>query len=382
MRSTDVAIVGGGLAGLYAASQLESRGIDYQLFDAKPLFGGRVAGVPVALGKGVQGASGDVVESGEQIGVFAPQFYDVGPAWIFPHHLLMQELVMRMGLCLFEQHASGDVLYQFENIKEPRRISNTQTQLLYRIKSGSYSLIRALLSNINSENLHAKHRVTSVTKQSDRWRVNFVANAKESQITCQHIIFALPPRIIARDFSQASWMNNVLQQQLGYSQTWMAAQAKVLVTYPTPFWREKGLSGQVFSQVGPIVEIHDACCSQTQGFALFGFIGIPATQRLQLSQKALKQACLKQLADIFGHDAYRFEKCYIKDWASDTEICTGQDQSEGSRHPQIDMQACENALLNENLYFAGSEFASAEAGYLEGALIAANAALLKLEGRL
>lgn len=362
MQHTDVAIIGGGLAGLYAANQLKSRNISFQLFDSKPIFGGRIAGVPSV-------ASGF-------------PFYDLGPTWVFPHHQLMQELVEHMGLSLFPQFTNGDVLYQFEHIKEPRQISNAPANTLYRIKDGAYALIRALVQNINANNLHPKHKVNAVVKDGSNWRITSHIDKTDIHTTCKHVMFTLAPRIIARDFSKASWMNNILAQQLQHSQTWMSAQAKVIVTYPTPFWREKGLSGQVFSQVGPIVEVHDACCSDNAGFALFGFIGIPATQRLRESQKELKRACIKQLADIFGHDAYRFEKCFIKDWASDHDICTGQDQSEGSRHPQINMQICESALLGENLYLAGSEFAAAEAGYLEGALLAVNAAIKKLESRL
>lgn len=382
MQITEVCIVGGGIAGLYAANQLESRNIEYKLFDSKPLFGGRIAGIPVTASVPIDNEKKDDTNSALKNVVTPLQFYDLGPAWIFPHHILMQELVRHMGLTLFPQYKNGDVLYQFENIKESRRISTAQSEPLQRIKNGAYALVKALINNINEENLFAKHKVTSVIKVGNKWRVSTFVGKEERHTLCKHVIFTLPPRIIARDFSKASWMNNILSEQLSRSQTWMAAQAKVIVTYPTPFWREQGLSGQVFSQKGPIVEIHDACSAQTHGFALFGFIGIAATQRLRESQKELKQACIKQLADIFGHDAYRFEKCFLKDWAKDNDVCTGQDQSEGSRHPQINMQTCESALLGENLYLAGSEFANSEAGYLEGALIAVNSALKKLESRL
>jgi monoamine oxidase len=361
VQDSQVTIIGGGLAGLYAANQLASRKISYQLFDVKPVFGGRIAGIPSASD--------------------AAQFYDLGPAWVFPHHHLMQELVMQMGLSLFPQYESGDVLYQFENIKAPRSISNTPSQKTLRIKDGAYSLVRRLTKNLDSKRLHAKHKVISVSKEGEQWRVIAKVDDTIVKTKSDHVIFALPPRVIARDFAKATWMNNVLEQQLKQSQTWMSAQSKIIITYSKPFWREKGFSGHVASQVGPIVEVYDACCSDDKGFALFGFIGIPATQRLREPQKELKIACLKQLADIFGHEAYRFEKFYIKDWAKDKEICTGQDQSEGSRHPQINMQTCESALLGENLYLAGSEFANTEAGYLEGALIAVNTAIKKLESR-
>lgn len=359
VHSVDVTIVGGGLAGLHAANQLDDRNISYQLFDAKPLFGGRIAGIPIAMS--------------------STQFFDVGPTWVFPHHKLTQALVKQFGLALFPQFASGDVLYQFENIKAPRRISNPPSTPLYRISGGIYALVRAMAGNVNSQSLHAERLVTAITKVGNYWQVSIKHKDTEIKVRSKQVILAMPPRIIARDFARASWMSKSLLAKLNHSQTWMSAQAKVLITYPTPFWREQNLSGQAFSQVGPLVEIHDASCADTEGFALFGFVGIPATQRIHESQKALKQACIKQLAAIFGQDAYRFEKCYLKDWAKDKDVCTGQDQSEGSRHPQVNIDEEKQALIEEGLYFAGSEFAANEAGYLEGAINAVDEAITALE---
>lgn len=358
MENVDVTIVGGGLAGLYAANQLEERNISYQLFDTKPLFGGRIAGIPLAMSN--------------------TQFFDVGPTWVFSHHESMQALVKQFGLSLFPQFTSGDVLYQFENIKESRRISSPQSMPLYRISGGVYSLIRAMVSNVNSQSLHAGHQVNNIKKVGSNWQLAITHNNTQLTARSKHVLLAMPPRIIARDFAKAIWMSPPLLAKLNHSQTWMSAQAKVVITYPTPFWREQGLSGQAFSQVGPLVEIYDASCSDTEGFALFGFVGIPATQRIYESQKELKQSCLRQLAAIFGQDAYKFEKCYLKDWAKDKDVCTGQDQSEGSRHPQVNIDELKQDLMDEGIYFAGSEFAAHEAGYLEGAILAVDEAIKAL----
>lgn len=359
MDSVDVIIVGGGLAGLYAANQLEERNIAYQLFDTKPLFGGRIAGFPYAMSNA--------------------QFFDSGPTWVFPHHESMQALVKQFGLSLFPQFTNGDIFYQFENIKEPRRIANQPSSPMYRISGGIYSLIRAMVGNLDSQSLNAGHQVNSIKKVGRNWQLGVTHKGTEINTRSKHILLAMPPRIIARDFARAEWMTQPLLTKLNHSQTWMSAQAKIVITYAKPFWREQGLSGQAFSQVGPLVEIHDASCSDTEGFALFGFVGIPATQRIHESQKELKQSCIKQLAAIFGQDAYRFEKCYLKDWAKDNDVCTGQDQSEGSRHPHLDIDTLKQALASEGIYFAGSEFAAKEAGYLEGAILAVDEAIKALE---
>lgn len=366
MEDVEVSIVGGGLAGLYAASLLEQRNISYHLFDTKPVFGGRIAGIPSAMSN--------------------TQFFDLGPTWVFSHHKSMQKLVQQNGLTLFPQYTTGDVLYQFENIKEPRRISSPPSSIPHRISGGIYALICSMVNKLNSQSLHAAHCVNSIKKIGGQWQLlithrNPEGKRIEEQISSKYVFLAMPPRIIARDFSREKWMSQALLSQLNHSQTWMSAQAKLIITYPSPFWRERGLSGQAFSQVGPLVEVHDASCSDAEGFALFGFIGIPATQRIREIPKELKQACIKQLAAIFGQDAYRFEKCYLKDWAKDLDVCTGHDQSEGARHPQISIGEAKHTLGEQGIYFTGSEFANTGAGYLEGAIVAVDEAITAFENR-
>jgi monoamine oxidase len=59
---TAVAIVGGGLAGLYAARLLNASGIDFQLVEARHRLGGRILSV---------GAAGEPSADG----------FDLGPSW-------------------------------------------------------------------------------------------------------------------------------------------------------------------------------------------------------------------------------------------------------------------------------------------------------------
>ena len=64
MRTT-VAIVGGGLSGLYAARLLTDLGIEFQLLEARNRFGGRILSVD---------AKGDL----------SPDGFDLGPSWYWP----------------------------------------------------------------------------------------------------------------------------------------------------------------------------------------------------------------------------------------------------------------------------------------------------------
>ena len=155
----------------------------------------------------------------------------------------------------------------------------------------------------------------------------------------------------------------------------MAGQAKFIATFEHAFWRDKNLSGQCFSRVGPMVEIHDASAEDSNYAALFGFIGVPYLSRNQVTQEQLIQACAQQLSYFYGKDAEKATGYFIKDWAEDKFVANKDDQTQPSQHPEFDFSNLEEQLSNLNIHFVASEFAKQEAGYLEGAIYAVDDAI-------
>ncbi|MEQ1848630.1 MAG: NAD(P)-binding protein, partial [Nitrospira sp.] len=77
---TSVAIVGGGLAGLYAARRLHTLGIGFQLFEARDRLGGRIL-------------------SANDSGQSSHDGFDLGPSWFWPGMQRgMAALVAELGL--------------------------------------------------------------------------------------------------------------------------------------------------------------------------------------------------------------------------------------------------------------------------------------------
>ena len=170
----------------------------------------------------------------------------------------------------------------------------------------------------------------------------------------------------------------ILRSKSASTPTWMAAQAKFAITYERPFWRDNGLSGQAFSHVGPMGEIHDASFDNDSGgsvYALFGFIGIPFTHRQHISEDEMKQACLNQLITLFGEQARAYVELYYKDWGNDVFTANALDQQQASAHPHTNLNEQQAQLQQAHLYLATSEFAASEAGYMEGAIVAAHKAV-------
>jgi monoamine oxidase len=334
---------------LVAALRLEQAGIPYLLLEAQTRFGGRILSQPVAADAG--------------FGV------DLGPTWFWPHQQRMQRLCAELGQAVFAQHVAGDVLYQQSSAQPVQRSDAGEGMLSYRVEGGTQSLIAALTARLDPARLHVGRPIARVAHDDDGWYVSSddAAGALQ-QIRVQHLVLAAPPRKLLQIDGLAHCLPPGLSAALAATPTWMAAQAKFVAVYPTPFWRQDGLSGQVFSRVGPMVEIHDASATADSGFALFGFIGVPAGVRSQHSAGALQDACLRQLVDVFGTQAATPDVSYLKDWARDAWIVSDHDIGESPRHPELDLSVWLAQLHGMQLHFVGSEIAPDEGGYLEGAL--------------
>jgi monoamine oxidase len=408
-----IGIIGGGLAGVYTAYLLAQHNITFEMIEAKPILGGRICGE-------------DTSSSDYKI--------DLGPSWIFPHQQEILNLVSSLDLRLVEQYSSGDAVFQRNAKEQVQKVAGVSPPTMYRIFGGTTRLIASLAQDINPQNTRLSTKANSFQYDGQYWHVEVETNNSQyglqenekstqlhqdtsiSSVLYEHLVIAAPPRVIAHklsfgrtcglklpyqdgssgpsaDTDNQSWQTpdlntkcvdtflKALSNKFEQTPTWMAAQAKFAVTYKTPFWREHGLSGQAFSHVGPLGEIHDASFEDHDGnsvFALFGFVGIPFVQRQQASLEQMKNACLSQLSSVFGPKASEHQQTYYKDWGADPFIANSLDQKQASVHPHINLISEQAQLKQLKLYLAASEFSESEAGYMEGAIVAARRAVEKI----
>lgn len=374
-KQTTVGIIGGGLAGIYTAYLLAQNKISFELIEAKSILGGRIYG--------------------EETHVSAYKM-DLGPSWIFPHQQQIQTLVADLGLQLIEQYNAGDAIFQRNSHEPAQQILGVAPPPMYRIFGGTTKLIDSLTSSINQQCRRLSTTVNALRFDAEHWHLDLLKNSAaddcrrtdigaQTSAACsasfEHIVIATPPRAIADLFKSSETTSDntrgflsALGSKFEQTPTWMAAQAKFAVTYDRPFWRERGLSGQAFSQVGPLGEIHDASFEDSEGnsvFALFGFVGIPFAHRQHVSSEQMKNACLAQLSAIFGSKASRYTQTFYKDWGADNFTATNLDQNQASVHPHIDLASEQAQLQSLKLHLVTSEFSEREAGYMEGAILAA-----------
>lgn len=359
-----VAIVGGGLAGLVVARELEIRNIDYVLFEARERLGGRILTVDL---------SGEMSSDG----------FDLGPSWFWPgEQPVVERLRKQLGLSSFAQHGAGDIMFQRMARERPQRAAAMhQSHGTMRFAGGAATLISALESQITTSRIKLGWQALSV-EMGPHWiklTGRSTAGAEEI-IKASSVVFALPPRLLLSTVSFSPALNSRDKELWQNTPTWMAPHAKFFAVYDRPFWREDGLSGTAQSMVGPLTEIHDATTSGEQA-ALFGFVGIPAGQRQAIGREGLIEAALEQLGQLFGPAAASPMATLLKDWAADPLTAVAGDQLAGG-HPSSGTKVWVSGIWQDQIVLAGSETSPADPGYLAGAIHAGEIAALEIVRRI
>lgn len=361
----DAVVVGAGLSGLLAALLLEQADLAVWLIEARHRIGGRILGAPTTV----------AASAGEAL-----HHHDLGPAWVWPDiNPGLAHWLQRLDLAVYPQYERGATLVEGPGRERRRHATGfVQQPPSMRVEGGLAALTQALRGRLQRTRVLTGTRVTALAAgPSGLVMLQTESAGVAATLSAASVIMALPPRLLASALAWTPALPPDLAPRWAATPTWMAGQAKLLATYATPFWRAEGLSGNAFSQAGPLVEVHDASDAEGRHAALFGFIGVPAAQRERLGRHALIAAAVAQLVRLFGPDAGAPLQVHLQDWAHEPETATAADQAPASAHPAPQSTALPPPWQGR-VFLAGTEFAPAFAGYLEGAVGAAEQAVADL----
>ena len=367
--NTKFVIIGAGLSGLYAAYRLKNQGTnDFVVLESRPRSGGRIASA-FDLGIDAKQPAYSTLLSAKSL-----QTFDLGPTWFWPNYQPeLQHTLLELGLESFEQHSSGDVLMEYGAGQAPQRLpGGASTSGSYRLKNGMSGLIAKLESRLDAQQIQLGQKVREVRLQQGQLEVDTLSDdGQHTTWDAQHVLLALPPRLAMQEIKFTPGLPKGIEQQWQHVDTWMAPHAKYLAIYETPFWRDSGLSGTARSQVGPLVEIHDA--SMPDGHAaLFGFIGVSARSRRTIPQDAFKNMIRGQLSRLFGEQAKQPVLDFIKDWSTDPMTATEMDLNSGGFHNAAPPAYVKEGAWQTHLTGIASEWSEQYPGYVAGAIDAAN----------
>ncbi|MEX3980504.1 flavin monoamine oxidase family protein [Paraburkholderia sp. EG287A] len=371
MRTPRIAVVGGGLSGLYAAFLLQQQGIgDYVLFEARETTGGRIlstAGQETAANGSINGLDR----------------FDLGPTWFWPDIQPELDSVIRdLGIARFEQYQTGDMLVERSHDQAPVRVHGyTNEPVSMRLVGGMAALTDALAAELDEKSVITGEAVRGLRLGAHDIEVHSEDSAGLARTTCvDHVLLALPPRLAEATVRFEPPLPAAVAQQWGGTPTWMAPHAKYVATYAAPFWREMGLSGEARSARGPLGEIHDASMEGGSA-ALFGFFGVPANIRGNVPEAVLRAHCRSQLARLFGPLAATPEAEFIKDWTRDSYTATGDDFDGSSPHLGVAPVNAPPGPWQDYVTGIASEWSRQFPGYVAGAIEAARFGVEALAAR-
>lgn len=161
----------------------------------------------------------------------------------------------------------------------------------------------------------------------------------------------------------------------------LGAVVKFAVVYPRPFWREEGLTGQVFSVRGPVHTVYDDSPPGATAGVLVGFFeGGDARRFAGPRSAARREEVLACLGAWFGRAALDRPAYLDKDWSADAWSRGGYGACFGAGQ-----WTRFGAALREpvgRVHWAGSETSAVWNGYLEGAVRSGERAAREVESAL
>lgn len=349
----ETAIIGGGLSGVALARSLHRQGRGAALFEARSRLGGRILSTACA-----------------QSGMTS----DLGATWFWPDtQPLITRLIADLDLVDFDQHDEGAVLHLRDPEKAPEGSNVVGVHGgARRLDGGMARLIKALAADLPRHLIYFGHGLTAVSDCGDHIALVFRVAEGTVEFRARRVVLAVPPRLLEQHVRFEPALDDATRDAMCNAQTWMASQAKVVIGYDRPFWRQAGRSGNAFVTHAQAVigEIFDACDMTAKKAGLGGFLALSPELRESFSV-GLPMLMASQMVQVFGPALEAGVQNY-QDWATEAFTCSALDRnSPHAEHTSFANPLLRRPLWGGKLHLGGSETARRGAGYLEGALEAA-----------
>ena len=228
-----------------------------------------------------------------------------------------------------------------------------------RFKGGS-QLIALNVAKALGKRVRLNSPVHSITQTKNGVKVM----ARGLTVEAKRVVVALPP-VLARRIHFRPALPQAKQRLLArYTPGDMI---KVQVVYPTPWWRGKGLSGQLAVPAGPAAITYDNTPESGAPGVILGFVGGRFAKPFRALDPAdRKPAFVAELAAALGDEAGGDSDYFDMDWTAEpyTRGCPT-----GSTAPGVlSRYGAHIRPPIGRIHWAGTETADYWAGYMDGAV--------------
>ncbi len=421
----DVAIVGAGLAGLAAADRLRAGGASVAVLEARDRVGGRAWSDQLGRARFDRGgqwigpgqdrlaalaarlevetfatwATGDkVLDDGDKVRRYAGDIPKLGPLELAQLHFALRridKLTARVSARDPVGSRDAAALDSRTVADEARRLSrrvrgvfDVAIGAIFGVDPAELSLLWFLaylragggLMNLSTITGGAQERrfVGGAQTLAERWTAQLevpvitgapvrriahdggdvIVTSDRGTLAARAVVVAVPPPLAAAiELTPSAPARDQLVQRAA-----MGAIVKLVFAYERPFWRERGMSGEVVSTRGPLSVLFDNTSSDGAQPALVGFV----QARPARGWTGDTGPAVAQLVRWFGNDAREPTAIAATDWCAEpwSRGCPVAVMSAGA----LTTSTTTLRAPVGRVYFAGTETAVEWTGYLEGAL--------------
>jgi monoamine oxidase len=191
-----------------------------------------------------------------------------------------------------------------------------------------------------------------------------IVYADKFKVRAQRVVVAIPPTLAGRILYDPALpaRRDQLTQRMPQG-TLMKFEA----IYDRPFWRDRGLNGQVVSEIGPVKATFDTSPADGSRGIMMGFIG-GHEARIWSERPAAERraAALQNFADFFGNEALNPREVVEINWSAEpwNRGCPVAVLGPGTL---TDFGAALRAPVGR-IHWAGTETATYWNGYMDGAV--------------
>lgn len=231
-----------------------------------------------------------------------------------------------------------------------------------RVVGGPYALAEEIAASLETDTFRFGFAVASMTRDGELWRVR---SEDGEEVTADRVISTIPPAVFDRvEFRPplpAATREAYAAMTPGHAMKYHAV-------YPSPLWRERGLSGVFNSRDGLITEaVDNSVPGNEHGVLSFFTYGDDTVALREIGPDERRDLLLTELAARLDDERLRTPLEFVEfSWADEpyTGGCFSSSFVVGAMHRYA------GALKRpwEGIHFAGTETAEIWNGYFEGAV--------------
>ncbi len=337
-----IVIIGAGLSGLTLAYLLSKKNINATVLEASSRLGGRIQTTKGAL--------------------LTP--LELGATWFSDMHPNLLSLIDELGLQKFPQFSKGISLFQTKSFEPPQKFFVPEAEMpSYRLAGGTQILTDTLAERLPKEAILLNTKVTAI-KETENGVV--LENNTDTILEADKVIVCVPPQLVSTSIMFLPSLPEAVHNLLPTVQTWMAGSIKFTLEYDSPFWRNEGYSGMLYSHAGIVAEMYDHTNYEENKFGFTGFLNGGA---VSYSFEERKRFVLQHIASLLGVQALNPTAYFDKVWTD--EFVLGDNPIIPRPHYNNGHPLLQQSYMNGKLFFGVTETAIQHGGYMEGAVIAA-----------